>query len=131
MLQNIFLTYGTKYSVPRMVLMAKQCSDCEGPCLPPDVVDGQDIGAWPAADRGQEYNSRLVASKAAKVGGRHYAKACLHSQLPEDCLIVGGRDTPQVDIVVDIAGPLSGSEICFQKVMTPLSFRMLDGTSQC
>ena len=97
------ITYGTKYSVPRMVLMAKQCSDSDGPCMPPDIIVGEDVGTWPAAYRAREYNSRLVASKAAKVGGRHYAKACLHSQLPEDCLIVGGRDTPQVDVVVEIA----------------------------
>ena len=70
------VTYGT---LPHMILMAKQCS------MPPaDIVDGKEIGAWPGAYRGQAYNSRLAASKAVKVGGRHYAMACLHSQLPED-----------------------------------------------
>ena len=85
------VTYGTRYCVPRMVLMAKQCSDSDGPCMPPDFVDGHDIGYWPCADRGQEYNSRLAASKAAKVGGCHYTRAYLHSQLLEDCLIVASK----------------------------------------
>jgi hypothetical protein len=44
----------------RRVVHAAQCSDADGPRLPPDFVAGQSISTWPAAYLGQEYNKRLA-----------------------------------------------------------------------
>ena len=87
----------------RLVLQASQCADSEGPRLPPDFFGGTHFGAWPAADRGQEYNRQLGRSTSARVGGRHYATGCLHFQIPGDCLVVDGVESPHVDIIVDVA----------------------------
>ena len=87
----------------RLVLRASQCADSDGPRLPPDFFGGRHFGAWPAADRGQEYNKQLGRSASARVGRRHYATGCLHLQIPEDCLVVDGNESPHVDIVVDVA----------------------------
>ena len=54
----------------REVHWAKQCSDADGPRMPPDFVCGTDISTWPEADRAREYNRHLVASNSARVGGR-------------------------------------------------------------
>jgi hypothetical protein len=63
------------------------------------MVSRIDISKWPAAERGACFNSKLASAKSAKVGGRFYAEGCLHTTIPEDCLVV---DT-DTDIVVDIA----------------------------
>ncbi len=44
----------------REVDWAKQCSDADGPRMPPDFVLGKDISHWPAADCAQEYNCHLL-----------------------------------------------------------------------
>jgi hypothetical protein len=98
------VSYGTQRAVPRFVFMAKQCSDADGPRMPPDTVANCDISSWPAAERGVEYNSHLVASKATKIGGRHHVHGSLHLTIPDDCLVINGDDScPHVDVVVDIA----------------------------
>jgi hypothetical protein len=87
----------------RLVYLARQCSDSEGPRMAPDVIGGHNIAAWPNADRGQAFNKRLASALSARPGGRHYAKGCLHLQIPGDCLVIDGISDPHVDIVVDIA----------------------------
>jgi hypothetical protein len=87
----------------RLVLRASQCADSDGPRLPPDFFGGSHFGAWPAADRGQEFNKQLGRSASARVGGRHYAAGCLHFQVPDDCLVVDGIESPHVDIIVNVA----------------------------
>ena len=57
----------------------------------------------PRPDCGQEYNKQLARSTSARVGGRHYATGYLHLQIPENCLVVDGIESPHVDIVVDVA----------------------------
>lgn len=78
--------------------------------MPPDFVAGHDLGAWPVADRAQEYNRRLVNSKSTRVGGRHYAPGCLHLNVPETCWIIDPKENPFVDIIVDIA-PIGSSAV--------------------
>ncbi|KAI2512275.1 hypothetical protein MHU86_2151 [Fragilaria crotonensis] len=87
----------------RQVYWASQCSDADGPRMPPDVIGGIDIGAWHPADRGQAFNDRLARSNSVRIGGRHYAPGCHHFRLPSDCLVIDGADNAVVDIVVDIA----------------------------
>jgi len=87
----------------RLVYAARQCSDADGPRMPADIVGGNDIGAWPTADRAQVYNEHLASASSAKVGGRHYAPSCLHLRIPPDCLVIDGINHPHVDIVVDVA----------------------------
>ena len=94
------VSHDTGRTPPRFVFPARQCSDSDGPRMPPDIVVGIDISAWPGPERGAAFNSELASSKAAKVGGRHHAKGCLHTRIPDDCLVI---DQPHVDIVVDIA----------------------------
>jgi hypothetical protein len=69
-------------------------------CWLPTTVD---FAAWPNADRGQAFNERLASALSARPGGRHYAKGCLHLQIPGDCLVIDGISAPHDDIVVDIA----------------------------
>ncbi|KAI2500446.1 hypothetical protein MHU86_14050 [Fragilaria crotonensis] len=71
--------------------------------MAPDVIGGHNIAAWPNADRGQAFNERLASALSARPGGRHYAKGCLHQQIPGDCLVIDGVSAPHVDIIVDIA----------------------------
>ena len=87
----------------RRVVHARQCSDADGPRMPPDFVAGQSISTWPPAYLGQEYNKRLARSNSTRIGGRHYAQGCLHQGIPEDCLVIDVKDDPNVDIVVDVA----------------------------
>ena len=70
--------------------------------MPPDLVVGHDLGAWPVADRAQEYNRRLANSNSARVGGRHYAAGCLYLNIPETCWMIDPMERPFVDIIVDI-----------------------------
>jgi hypothetical protein len=86
----------------RVVFTSTQCADHEGPRMPPDLVVGHDLGAWPVADRAQEYNRRLANSNSARVGGRHYAAGCLYLNIPETCWIIDPMVHPFVDIIVDI-----------------------------
>ena len=51
------------------VYWANQCSDADGPQIPPDFVHGQDVSSWPAPDCAQEYNCHLLSSTSAWVGG--------------------------------------------------------------
>ncbi len=66
----------------RLVYLASQCSDSEGPRMTPDVEGGHYVAAWPNADRGQAFNKRLGSAPSARPGGRRYAKSCLHQQIP-------------------------------------------------
>jgi hypothetical protein len=52
----------------RVMFTSTQCADHEGPRMPPDLVVGHDLGAWPVADRAQEYNRRLANSKFGQGG---------------------------------------------------------------
>ncbi|KAI2505999.1 hypothetical protein MHU86_8410 [Fragilaria crotonensis] len=77
--------------------------------MPPDLISGHDVGVWPVPDRAQEYNRRLVNSNSTRVGGRHYAPGCLHLNIPDTCWIVDPEERPFVDIIVDIAPPVSST----------------------
>ena len=95
---------GTDRGVPRFVFMAKQCSDSDGPRMPPDTVKNVNISEKSVAERRDEYNSHLAESKAAKIGGRHHVHGSLHLTIPDDCLVINGNDScPHMDIVIDIA----------------------------
>jgi hypothetical protein len=94
---------------PREVFTSTQCADHEGPRMPPDLISGHDVGVWPVPDRAQEYNRRLVNSNSTRVGGRHYAPGCLHLNIPDTCWIVDPEERPFVDIIVDIAPPVSST----------------------
>ena len=87
----------------RVVFTSKQCADHDGPRMPSDLVGGDNIGSWPIVDRAQEYNRRLADLNSARVGGRHYAQACLHLNLPETCWIVDPMEYSFVSIVINIA----------------------------
>jgi hypothetical protein len=87
----------------RLVHLASQCLDSDGPRMPPDIIGGDDIGVWSAPERAAYYNEELASSRSAKVGGRHYARGCLHLRIPDGCLVIDGAECPHVDIVVDIA----------------------------
>ncbi|KAI2505723.1 hypothetical protein MHU86_8685 [Fragilaria crotonensis] len=93
----------------REVFVSTQCADHDGPRMPPDIIAGHDVGAWPVADRAQEYNRRLVNSNSARVGGRHYAPGCLHLKIPDTCWTIDPLEHPFVDIIVDIAPSGSGA----------------------
>ena len=101
--------YGTGRCPPRLVVRAQQCSDCDGPRMPPDTVLGkegkrEDISHLPRAERVARYNANLASSTAAKVGCRHYARGSHHYVIPRDCLVINGDDAgPHVDVVVDVA----------------------------
>ena len=88
----------------RLLYLASQCSDSEGPRMAPDFIGGHNVAAWPNADRGQAFNKRLGCSApSARPGGRHYAKDCLHPQISADCLVMNGVSAPHVDIIANIA----------------------------
>jgi hypothetical protein len=121
-------------TLSREVYWAKQCSDADGPRMPPDFVRGQDIGHWPAADRGQEYNRHLVSSNSARVGGRHYALRSWHKTIPRSCLVIDGSVNPNVDIVVDVA-PIGKcrnrkSMVSIRYIMSPTQDSLCEGKSK-
>jgi hypothetical protein len=103
------VTAGRGSNQRRSIFRAFQCADHDGPRMPPDVVNLQDISCWPAADRASEYNRRLVTSNSARKGGRHYAAGCLYSRVPNDCLVIGDNvgNTPHVDVIIDVS-PIGG-----------------------
>ena len=72
--------------------------------MPSDIAVNIDISSWSGPERGAAHNSTLASLKAAKVGDWHHAKGCLHTRIPDDCLVI---NQPHVDIVVEIAA--SGS----------------------
>ena len=74
----------------RLVYLASQCADSEGPCMAPNLIGGHNVAAWPNADRGQAFNERLGSAPSSRPGGRHFAKGCLHQQIPADCLVIDG-----------------------------------------
>ena len=90
----------------RLVYLASQRSDSEGPRMAPDVIGGHNVAATPNADCGQ----RLASALSARPGGRHYAKGCLHQLISADCLVIDGISAPHIDIVVNIA-PIGTSRI--------------------
>ena len=51
------------------VYWASQCSDADGPQMPPDHIGGVDVGIWHPADRGQAYNDLLARSNSVRIGG--------------------------------------------------------------
>ncbi len=106
---------------PCFVLAARHCSDSDGPRMPPDIEVNINISSWPGRERGTVYNSELASSNAAKVGGQHHAKGCLHMRNPDDSLVI---NQPHVDIVVDIAA--SG---CFKACKLVVRVRNLLSTS--
>ena len=99
-----YATYGAERCPPRLVFRARQCSDSDGPRMPPDILGEVDISHLPAAERRVRYNSHLASSTAAKVGCRHYARGSRHRVIPDDCLVINGDDTgPHFDVVVEVA----------------------------
>ena len=68
--------------------------------MPSDIAVNIDISSWSGPERGAAHNSTLASLKAAKVGDWHHAKGCLHTRIPDDCLVI---DQTHVHIVVDIA----------------------------
>jgi hypothetical protein len=87
----------------REVYWALQCSDADGPRMPPDFVLGEDISHWPAADCAQEYNRHFVSSNSVRAGGQHYALRSWHKTITKEPLVIEGSFNPNIDIVVDIA----------------------------
>ena len=59
--------------LPREMFTSTQCADHEGPQMPPDIVAGHDVNAWPVAERAHEYNYYciLVNLNSTRVSGRH------------------------------------------------------------
>ena len=118
----------------RQVYWGTQCSDADGPKLPPDYIGGEDIGTWYPADRGQAYNDRLSSSNSVRVGGRHYAPGCRHLRLPSDCLIIDGADDPAVDIIVDVA-PIGKctcrkSVVMVRQILSPTQVALCEGEAK-
>jgi hypothetical protein len=97
------LSYCCGAITPSLTIYTKQCSDSDGPRMPPDYVHGVDISNWPVEDARLEYNRLLLESNASRRGGRHYAPDCAHRRLPTTCLIINPRENAHVDIWVDIA----------------------------
>ncbi len=87
----------------REVCRANQCSYADGPQMPPDFVHGQDISSWLAPDHAQEYNSHLLYSTLAQVGGRHFVLQSWHKAIPKNCLVIDSSVNPNVDLVVNAA----------------------------
>ena len=50
----------------RLVHLASQCLDSGWPRVPPDIIGGDDIGAWSAPERAAYYNKELASSGSAK-----------------------------------------------------------------
>ena len=97
-------TYGTERCPPRLVFGARQCSESDGPRMPPDIVGEEDIGHLPAAERRVKYNSHLASLTTAKVGCRHYARGSRHRFIPDSRLVINRDDSsPHIDVVVDVA----------------------------
>ena len=63
------------------VYWGTQCSDFDGPKMPPDYIGGEDIGTSYPADCGQAYNDRLASSNSVQVQGRHNAPGYHHYRL--------------------------------------------------
>jgi hypothetical protein len=87
------------------VLLAFQCPDERGPCLPPDFVDGEQYDASVGRTKSllkRLYRSALMRSKAARRGCRHYARTFLHHRIdPKETLIIDPKDG-DIDISVAI-----------------------------
>ena len=82
-------------SLPTLkVLLAFQCPDELGPCLPPDFVDGiQHDGVARKAHLRRVYRTALMRSKASRRGCRHYAATYLHRHMdPRETLIIDPKD---------------------------------------
>jgi len=86
----------------RIIYRAVQCHDSDGPMLPPDIFNGQDIGCWPQGVLKAEYNRRLARSNSARMNGRHYAMGCHHFRLPEQCWIIDPALDHYVDVWIDV-----------------------------
>ena len=96
--------YCAERYIPRLVFGARQCSDSDGPRMPPDIVGDVDVGHLPAAARRVIYNSHLASSTTTKVGCRHYVKGSRHRFIPDSCLVINGDESsPHIDVVVDVA----------------------------
>jgi hypothetical protein len=88
----------------REVYWANQCSDLDGPQMPPNFVHGEDISFWLAPDRAQEYNCHLLSSTLAQVGGQHNVLRSWHKRIPKNCcVVIDASVNPNVDLVVDVS----------------------------
>jgi hypothetical protein len=66
---------------PSFVYHARQCTDEDGPCLPPDFIDGKDCSHWGIRKRRHAFRVRYFNSPSARRGCRHYARAMLHKNI--------------------------------------------------
>ena len=118
----------------REVCWAKQCSDADGPQMPPDFILGEDINHWPAAGCAQEYNCHLVSSNSVRVGGQHYAPRSWHKTITKDCLVIDGSVNPSIDIVVNIApiGKCTSrkSLVSIRYILSPTQDSLCEGKSK-
>ena len=82
--------------VPTLVVLAHQCPDELGPCLPPDVIEGREHdGVAQKAYLRRVYKDALHRSMASRRGCRHYAAGYHHRIIdPNETLIVDPRMRP-------------------------------------
>jgi len=95
---------------PLQVFQCYQCTDEDGPCLPPDFIDGEDSDLS-LEDRCTLYRKRYQESPSAKRGCRHYVRGMLYKNIDPvvTWVIDPSKGSPEVDlqIIVHVEAPNS------------------------
>ena len=96
-------------TLPHQVFKCYQCTDEDGPCLPPDFIDGKD-SELSMEERCILYQKRYQESPSAKRGCRHYVRGMLYKMIdPKVTWVIDPSDgSPEVDLHITVhIGPHS------------------------
>ena len=90
-------------TLPHQVFRCYQCPDEDGPCLPPDFINGKDSELSMKARR-ILYRRRYQQTPSAKRGCRHYVRSMLYKRIdPKVTWIIDPADgSPEVDLHITV-----------------------------
>ena len=120
---------------PNLVFHARQCTDEDGPCLPPDFIDGKDCSHWGMRRRIHAFRARYFNSPSARRGCRHYARAMLHKKIDPHVtwVIEPSRLMAEVDLHITVHIPYKDGKAALHRTSV-LKIRFLPeviGESNC
>ena len=85
----------------KFIIDPDMCLDEKDPKMAPDVINGIHR-TWKEEYLVLEYNRCLATANSARKDGRHYARGCHHSRLPDKCWIVDPTLEHFVNIMVNL-----------------------------
>ncbi|KAI2508620.1 hypothetical protein MHU86_5803 [Fragilaria crotonensis] len=88
----------------RVVHKTHQLTDEDGPALPPDFVDGEDLSTRYDCNRLTGlYRFAYCTSNSARRGCRHYARGFLHKNIdPKTTYVIDPTKCAEIDLLVDV-----------------------------